>query len=259
MAVRYWISLVIGIFVLSIACTRDASSGTITIVEDSLQMTLSMSMIHPPRYNFPPLFFYDTYSGSGIDSHQLYGEIYPSDLPQYELPYGDEDVSWFRAYCHFEQDGTSWQTKDVLDINNEYGSGVSYGMSYVIWEMEFIVTGSDINYDFYPVDATISSAGFFSRSQSWIFDLTINKFLVSEGSVYSNFLTDGHQYKAGLRSELCGWPYTAPDDWTATELRFFNAEIIRRAPEPSTMLLLGTGLIGFVATCRDKKKVKCCR
>jgi hypothetical protein len=109
--------------------------------------------------------------------------------------------------------------------------------------MEFNVNGSDITYDLF---------GCFG-GQSWILDLTINEYFDWTTPYEFKMLTDGHRYKAGMRSELYCLPLQYQEEEQSSELHFFNAEIIRKVPEPTAILLLGTGLATLIAVHKKKK------
>lgn len=229
-------ALVVGVVLFSTATwSRDARAGTIAILDDSLHMALGLSMVFPSEYNIPPSVFSDTYSGSGLGNHRLYSENYPGH------PTGAENSSWFYGYSEFTNSRITgngyidncWKAKAYLKQHDEPNPAVNYGIALVTWEMDFLVEGSDITYWF---------------SGGSIFDLTINEYLDSGGGL----LSEGHSYKAYISSELRCLPLQSPDEGQDSELWFHNADIAWRVPEPTTMLLMGTGLAGLLGSCRKK-------
>lgn len=200
--------------------------GTITIINEELEMCLNLSMKFPQQFNLRPWKYLSMSNGNSCPSSA--GEQVNRGLKAENSIWKGittaESSSWLRGHSEFIRNGSVWQTKTGFAQQGDANPAINAGSAFVRWMMTFVVTGSDVSFDFFS-SSTVSAD---STMRSWILDLTnpgALQYLNATGTIESRVLSDGHQYQAGLISELDLPLFRSASEEQSSEMQLINADI----------------------------------
>lgn len=224
------------IFLFLIAGINDVEAGIIDILAHDVHMTIDLEMTFPPESNVGPWTYNDTYTykGSAITTPKLYGEHYPGK------PTGFENSSWFYGYSQLSfwnnitsGNSINWEAKAFLKQHDEPNPAVNSGAAYVNLDLTFLVYGKDISYWSY---------------NSSILDVSSNQYIGP-----NEMLIDGHSYLARIVASIQGPLDNQCDVGATSEFWLHNIEFINVVPESSSLLFMGTGLLGIITIFRKRQ------
>ncbi len=155
------------------------------------------------------------------------------------------------AWIHADAEAYLWAdtfeviTQVNLDDDVLGGGMGDSGSAVSEWSVLFDLLGDDATLD---VGGVMLDASLYRTNRVYLSDLTDMTSNLYTASTSNIGLLAGHRYAL---TQISGQQYSGLDDTNPTAVMFHNVRAL--VPEPSTLLITGAGLFGFMLMCGRKR------